>query len=68
LDPEEVVRFQVQSIEFQEVRPWAANRPEGKDKVNAIEEAKEEGQVPFRIIGNMTTPGLGPLTWWQHSE
>ncbi|KAI9220121.1 RNA polymerase III subunit Rpc25-domain-containing protein [Blastocladiella britannica] len=57
-DVDEKVRVQVQSIEFKEIRPDAAKRDAGTGAV-------QRQQVPFKVVGDFSAPGLGPASWWE---
>ncbi|KNE54442.1 DNA-directed RNA polymerase [Allomyces macrogynus ATCC 38327] len=63
LDVGERVRLQVQRLEFKEVRPDAAPGPDGGETL-----VEAPAEVPFKIFGDMKSPGTGPLAWWAQSE
>lgn len=56
-DVEEVVRFRVESEQWEDQSP---QHPLRRDE-------NEERNSPYRIVGSMSQAGLGPLLWWDDS-
>ena len=55
MDEREEVRFRVVKIEF-------------KDVAKKTQNAESEEQLPMKIVGTISEPGLGLLSWWKEDN
>ena len=56
MDEREEIRFRVVKVEFKDV---------AKRKV---ESSEADEQLPMKIIGTISEPGLGLLSWWKEDN
>lgn len=77
-DTDEVVRFRVESLKWQELEPEPPNiknlpppmdpktglRIEPTPEELALKKMQRERDAPFKVVAEMNDQGLGPISWW----